>query len=197
MAKTKKKQVQHSKDEGFFEYYAKDNEAFIGAIVLSVIIMAAAGFFIYLIDGAHALYSDAPYKAEADAVLVNVDKYEKEQEVLDDYYKDLPSAERVKHTKVEKYTLYVLDWEYELDGKTYHIEESDKYLSGHKVGDKKTFKVYSYDGIEYKKSPENGITDVLLGLCRIAEVLLAVFLIGIVIAKIKYLSRGRKARGGK
>ena len=28
-------------------------------------------------------------------------------------------------------------------------------------------------------------------------VLLAVFLIGIVIAKIKYISRGRKARGGK
>ncbi len=40
-------------------------------------------------------------------------------------------------------------------------------------------------------------TVVLLGLCRIAEVLLAVFLIGIVIAKIKYISRGRKARGGK
>ena len=160
--------------------------------------MAAAGFFIYLFKGGHALYNDAPYKAQADAVLVSVDKYEKEQEVLDDYYKDLPPAEREKHTKVEKYTLYVLDWEYELNGKTYHIEESDRYLSGYAVGDKKTFKVYSYDGIEYRKAAENGLTDVMLGLCRITFALLAVFIVGIVIARIKYMkSRGRRSSGGE
>jgi len=72
------------------------------------------------------------------------------------------------------------------------------YLSGYAVGDKKTFKVYSYDGIEYRKATENGLTDVLLGLCRIIFALLAVFIVGIVIARIKYMkSRGRRSSGGE
>lgn len=179
-------------EEKFFEYYAKDNRAFFGSIILALVIMGIAYFFIYICEGAHELYDEAPYKAEVEATLVKVDEYEKEKEVLDDYYKDLSPAERKKHTKTEHYTLYVLDWEYEVDGKTYHIEESDRYLSSAQVGDKRDYRVYSYDGVEYKKASDTAIADLLLGVSRIIFFLLAFFIVRVIIEKIRFIIRKKK-----
>ena len=181
-----------AKEEGFFEYYGKYTGAFYGIIVIGLVIIGIASGIIYFCDGAKQLYDDAPIKVETQAVLSNIEEFEKEQKVLDPEYKDASPAERKRHTKTERYTLYVLTWEYEIDGKKQTIKESKKYYCSDSVGDTKDMRFYSYDGVEYKKAGYDDLTEAISGLCKLARLIVVIFIIRVIIERIVQKIRKRR-----
>ena len=186
-------------EESAWVTWAQETDGFIATMIIFGLIVAAAIFFAYIGIGSHQIYNNAPYKVDADCTLIKIDKYEKEQEVYDDYYKDEPEHIRKQHMKTEKYNLYVLEWEYYLDDKRMTFTTTEKYATTHKVGDKMDQKMYSEDGVEYKRAGFSGFTDFLLGVCFLTAGLFSYFIIGTILMRIKLAKGGKlvKKKKGK
>jgi hypothetical protein len=180
------------KEESAWETWAKEKGVFVGSLIFFGLILAGASFFIYIGVGSHLIFNNAKYKVNADCRVVSVEEYEKEQYVYDDYYKDYPPAEREKHKKLEKYKLYVIEWEYYIDDIRHTFKTTDKYMTVHKVGDTGNQQLYSDDGVEYKKAPFNGLSDFLLGTCVIVACLCVYLIIGIIVTRINIVSKRKK-----
>lgn len=183
------KQKTNRKPENLWQDLAWDNETFWGSLVLALLALLVAGFLAYVNFGAYWLYAGAPYQIETEARLVRVDKVRKEQLVHDDYYEDDTPAERDKHTKTEKYDLYVLHWEYELRGETVEYTTTDKYLSARRVGDRVKLRLYSDDGVEYKRASHNALSNGLMFLSGAASLFLVYAILRLLIARLVYRLR--------
>lgn len=179
------------KEETAWVTWSKQTEVFIATLIFFGIIIAAAGFFAYIGIGSHLLYNNAPYKVDTDCTLINIESYEKEQEVVDENYKNEPANIRKQHMVKEKYTLYVLEWEYNLDGEARTFTTTEKYTTLHKVGDKMDQKMYSEDGVEYKRAGFNGLTDFLLGVCIITVILFSFLMIRVIIERVRLAKAGK------
>ena len=172
------------KDLCLFESLANENDTFYGSIILAAAILAVAGFLVYINLGAYLLYASAKYKIETEATITDIRVVQKEQEVLDDAYKDEPPAVREKHTKTEKYDLYVIAWKYYVDDVKKTYTETDKYLSLRKVGDTKTLRLYSNDGVEYKRASHSALTNIILFLSTAVSLAMIYAIIRVIVARI-------------
>ena len=185
------------KDESAWVTWAKDTGGFTATLIVFSIIVAVAAFFAYIGISAHLTYKNAPYRIESDCTLINIESYEKEQEVVDEYYKNEPAHIRNQHMVKEKYTLYVLEWEYHMNGEARTFTTTNKYTTLYKVGDKMTQKMYSEDGVEYKKAGFDNTTDFILGACIIAVALFSFLIVRVIIERIRLAKAGKLKKNKK
>lgn len=185
------------KDESAWVTWAKDTGGFTATLIVFSVIVAVAAFFAYIGISAHLTYKNAPYRVESDCTLINIESYEKEQEVVDENYKNEPAHIRKQHMVKEKYTLYVLEWEYHMNGEARTFTTTNKYTTLHKVGDKMTQKMYSEDGVEYKRAGFDNTTDFILGACIIAVALFSFLIVRVIIERIRLAKAGKLKKNKK
>ena len=185
------------KDESAWVTWAKDTGGFVATLIVFSIIVAVAAFFAYIGISAHLTYKNAPYRVESDCTLINIESYEKEQEVVDENYKNEPAHIRNQHMVKEKYTLYVLEWEYHMNGEARTFTTTNNYTTLHKVGDKMTQKMYSEDGVEYKRAGFDNTTDFILGACIIAVALFSFLIVRVIIERIRLAKAGKLKKNKK
>lgn len=118
-----------------------------------VIFIVIIGFIIYILMGAHDVYNKAPYKLNVQATCV-----EKTKETTT--YEEKGDQRWDTHTK--SFSTYYLTWEYEHDGEIKKHDTYSNYFTFTRVGSKKTLKLYSNDGVEYKSKPSNLFTDTVM-----------------------------------
>ncbi len=189
-----KKNEESGKKESAWLDWATETEVFVGSLIFFGLILAGASFFIYIGISTHIIFNNAKYKVDADCKAVSVEEYEEEQYVYDDDYKDYPPAEREDHKKLEKYKLYVIEWEYYIDDIKHTFTTTDKYATIHKVDDVEKLQFYSEDGVEYKKAPFSGLTDFMLVVCILVAGGCIYLIIGIIITRIKIVLQNKKKK---
>lgn len=181
-------------NDNLWRSWATDNTSFFGVLVVAVVVLLVAGFLFYLNYGALALYATAKYQVETEATLIQIDELDKEQTVHDDYYENDTPSEWEQHQKTEQYTLYVLHWEYELDGVKQVCKETEKYGTSHRVGDTKTLLLYSNDGVEYQPAGHSTLTNLLMVVSAAVFLVVLYAIVRLILARIGLSKKKKRKR---
>lgn len=105
-AKSEKKYYDYNEKDGMWVYYGRNEIAFWGAIVLSVIIMGIAAGIHYICYGSFALYKDAPYHLETDATVIMLRSSKKKRKSMTRIIR-MPIRRKERSIKRPKATPYM------------------------------------------------------------------------------------------
>jgi uncharacterized membrane protein len=78
-----------------------------------------------------------------------------------------------------------------MNGEARTFTTTNKYTTLHKVGDKMTQKMYSEDGVEYKRAGFDGTTDFILGVSIIAIALFSFLIVRVIIERVRLAKAGK------
>ncbi|MBR6079819.1 MAG: hypothetical protein IKP60_06665 [Treponema sp.] len=178
----------------------------IGQCILRIVILAAFALIPYFL-GRLAFskifeYTDAPYKYEVEATLIN-----KEKKVTDYWYAGRKKCQEagmnyatVKNSKDYEYrdykkhkfsVDYYLTWEFSIDGEKHNLTTTSWMINFRSIGSKKNIKVFSQDGKEFTDgdSSFSFFWFVLFIVCIVVMLLFAFGILGAFYGIIKFPSK--------
>lgn len=174
--------------------FIMDPDIHPGVTVISVLVMLVAGALLALSISIASDYLTAEYKETVTSKVIDVRQTEKEDW---EYAEEKQEGQRPeqRETRIVKYTLYTVEWEYEINGEKQTYTTSDKYLSDKKVGDTEKVRLISDDGVTYTR---NGFGTVNMLFIILSGAFTAVGLFVFVMSQIGYiLSKNKKKRKKK